>query len=113
MAYIFTDLPADSSDLDTFDGYHIARTATIARGGPCKQEDPSAGPEELILTYPSATRAYPRYLERTVRRSVNAMTRVMPGRRIGPYKFMTNGQMASMAVVPTLYFLMVWVLGQF
>lgn len=113
MAYIFTDLPADSSDLETFDGYQIARTATVARGGPCKQEDPSAGPEELILSYPPGTGSYPHHVDRAVRRSVNAMTRVVPGRRYGPFKFMSNGQLASMAVVPTLCFLMVWIMGQF
>ena len=112
MAYIFTDLPADSSDLETFNGYHVARSATIPRGGPCKREDPNAGPDELVLSYPSCTSGDP-YIERSIRRSVNAMTRVMPGRSYGPFKFMTNGQLASMAVVPSLCFLMVWIMGQF
>ena len=112
MAYIFTDLPADSSDLETYDGYHVARAATVARGGPVKRDDPGEEPSELILSYPSATRGEP-YIDRTIRRSVNAMTRVGPGRRYGPHKFMTNGQLASFAVVPTLCYLMVWIIGQF
>lgn len=113
MAYIFTDLPADSSELETYNGYHVASAATVARGGPVKREDPGEGPAELVLSYPSATRGYPKFLQRTVRRSTNAMTRVIPGRSIESHKFMTNGQLASFAVVPTLCYLMVWIIGQF
>ena len=41
------------------------------------------------------------------------MTRAVPGRRYGMTKFMTNGQLASLAIVPSLCYVMVWVIGRF
>ncbi|MBZ0134748.1 MAG: hypothetical protein K8I27_00075 [Planctomycetes bacterium] len=108
MAYIFTDLPADSSELDTYNGYHVARTATIACGGPVRRD----GPEELILTY-KGTSNNRRAQIPTNQRSAKPMTRVIPGRRHNPPKFVSNGQLASLAIVPCLCYVMVWMLGRF
>ena len=111
MAYVFLDLPADSADLETFDGYHVARSVSVAGGGPVKREDLSAQPTELILHHPSMTSAYPPRTY-TVRRAASSLTRIAPGRPFSMGPFLTGPQLASLLSVPSLCFSLVWLLGK-
>ncbi|MCA8911753.1 MAG: hypothetical protein KDB82_08610 [Planctomycetes bacterium] len=111
MPYVFYDLPADSSELETYNGYHVARAPKVAGGGPVKREDPHAGPDELILHYPSMSTSFPPR-SYTVRRASNALIRVAPGRRLTMGGFLTTPQLASLLSVPSLCFVLVWLIGR-
>lgn len=112
MAYVFLDLPADSADLETYNGYHVARSARVASGGPVKRDDPTAGPNELLLHYPAPSGSY-RPRSYTVQRAANALTRFAPGKPFFMGRFLTAPQLASLVSVPGLCFALVWLIGKF
>lgn len=104
MAYLFADAPADSADLDTYNGYVVAKAPSVARGGPVSR----AG-DELVLKLPPAgslswfKATPPAYrLVRGLKVPVRAVTQ----ESIAPAAWL-----ASWIWVPALCGAMVWVLG--
>jgi hypothetical protein len=110
MAYVFYDLPADSADLETFNGYHVTHAATVARGGPAKKEDPFSPPEELVLS----SHRQPWFAPAARRMRMSApLARRVPSRAWCLRGFISTREAASLLSVPSLCFLMVWLIGRF
>jgi hypothetical protein len=111
MAYVFYDLPADSADLETFNGYHVSRVVARAGGGPVKKEDPWAPAEELTLEgrrqpwFAPALRRARRVAPATMARRVPSRAWCLPG-------FVNARQAASLLSVPSVCFVLVWLIGR-
>ncbi|MBK8207463.1 MAG: hypothetical protein IPK87_11865 [Planctomycetes bacterium] len=101
MAYCFLDMPADSSDLDTFQGYFVARAPRVAKGGPIRR--PS---DELLLNLPPAgsVRPYPEPVE--YRRGKRVVVLARHQTPLAP-----NYLLASWLAVPALCGALVWMIG--
>lgn len=106
MPYVFTDLPADSSELETFKGYHVRRAPDEPFGGPVKPPDDA--PEELVLSY-SARRRGPRKPVRWIRREEPRSARCYPWRT---RTMVGNGLLASWLLVPSFCFIAIWTLAR-
>ena len=98
MPYVFYDLPADSADLETFNGYHVGRVFPQPRGGPVLRKD-----TELVLTY----HRQPWFAPATV--CAGRTFKGYPRRRLRG--FMSPAQAASLLSVPSLCFIAIWLLG--
>jgi hypothetical protein len=106
MPYVFTGLPADSSELETFKGYHVSSAPDEPFGGPV--EPPEDGPEELVLSY-SARRHVPQKPVRWIRTEEPNSTRHYPWRA---KTMVSNGLLASWLLIPSACFLAIWTLAR-
>lgn len=112
MAYLFTGLPADSSELETLHGYAVARRGRKPVGAPLPPAaayDPWQEPDELELSWTRESSARP-VVARPV---VAAVARRAPlaARRFG-IPFPSTGALASLLIVPGLCFCLVWLIGR-
>jgi hypothetical protein len=106
MAYVFTDLPADSSELETFKGYYVSRSVKSAHGG--RVPRPWDPPTEFVL---EGTRR-PWFEPALMRaQSLPALARVARSRAWCMRGFVTWRQAASLVSVPSLCFIAIWLLG--
>ena len=108
MPYIFYDLPADSSELETVHGYQVSRIAYRASGGPVKREPAFAPPAELILEGPRRP-----WFEPAMARVQPApgMARRAPTRAWTTRGFISTRALAGYVCVPSLCFTLVWLMG--
>jgi hypothetical protein len=103
MGYVFLDLPADSSELETYRGYHVCRSVKSAHGG--KVPHPFEPATELVL---EGTRR-PWYEPALMRApAARGMVRKAPTRAWCIPGFVTWRQAAALLAVPSLCFAMVW-----
>jgi hypothetical protein len=109
MAYVFYDLPADSSELETYHGYQVSRVVAEPRGGAVKREDLFAPPAELVLQGKRRP-----WFEPVVARmnATPGMARRVPTRAWCTRGFFSAKALASYLCVPSLCFLMVWIIGR-
>lgn len=113
MGYVFTGLPADSSDLETLHGYVVHRRGRKPVGAsvpPPPAYDPWAEPDELELAYAAACRNVALQVARAV--AAPAARRFTPKARRFGAAFPATSALASMLVVPALCFGLVWLLGR-
>jgi hypothetical protein len=111
MPYVFYDLPADSSELETFNGYQVSRIVTRAEGGPVAPAvDPFEPAPELVLEG-SRRPWFEPVLSRAPAKM--GMARRVPTRAWCMRGFMTPRAVASYLSVPSLCFTLVWLLGRF
>jgi hypothetical protein len=106
MAYVFTDLPADSADLETYRGYHVARVVATPRGGRVPRlSDPAP---ELLLQGGRRPWYEPALMRAP---ALRGLARKVPTRAWCLRGFVTWRQAASLLSVPSLCFAMVWLIG--
>lgn len=111
MPYVFYDLPADSSELETFNGYQVSRIVTRAEGGPVAPAvDPFEPAPELVLEGPRRPWFEP-VLAR-MKTPAKGMARRVPTRAWCMRGFMTPRAIASYLSVPSLCFTLVWLIGR-
>lgn len=108
MSYVYYDLPADSAELETFNGYYVARAPQEATGYAPERPDYTTGPDELRLSLAPLEATMP----------VPLGERLSPLRLVdhAPFKlgkFMSNLELAGMFVVPSLCFVTIWLIGHF
>lgn len=112
MGYVFTGLPADSSDLQTLHGYVVARRGTKPVGAPvppAQAYDPWQEPDELELAYAAAC-ARPEFHARPV--PISVPRRIKPNARRFGQAFPATSALASLIMVPTLCYGLVWLIGR-
>ena len=111
MPYVFYDLPADSSELETYNGYHVSRIVHEPRGGVVKSEDPAAPPAELILQGPRRPWFEP-VLARMQAPAGRTMARRVSSRAWCMRGFISAKALAGYLTVPSLCFTLVWLIGR-
>ena len=119
MPYVFYDLPADSSELETYHGYQISRLVQEPRGGTVKRpalslpngEGPSAPPAELILQGPRRPWFEP-VLARMQAPAGRTMARRVSSRAWCMRGFISARALAGYLTVPSLCFTLVWLIGR-
>jgi len=112
MGYVFTGLPADSSELETLHGYVVARRGRRPVGAPVPPPtayDPWREPDELELAYAAASRLRPAAAR--PKRAARARPAAPKIRRFG-FSFPATSALASMLIVPALCFGLVWLIGR-
>lgn len=111
MGYVFTGLPADSSELETLHGYFVARRGTKPVGAPVPPAaayDPWQEPDELELAYAAACN---RPIVRARPTSVALPRRIKPKAGRFGHAFPATSALASMVIVPALCYGLVWLIG--
>jgi len=111
MPYVFYDLPADSAELETFNGYQVTRLVHEPRGGTVRKPDLNAPPAELILQGPRRPWFEPA-ISRMKAPPARTMARRSPSRAWCTRGFISAKAVASLLCVPCLSFALVWLIGR-
>ncbi|MCA8914206.1 MAG: hypothetical protein KDB90_02250 [Planctomycetes bacterium] len=111
MPYVFYDLPADSAELETYNGYQVSRIVHKAGGSLVKRPDPSAPPAELILQGPRRPWFEP-VLARMPATPGRSMVRRSPSRAWCTRGFISARALASLLCVPSFCFAIGWLMGR-
>ncbi|MCB9893228.1 MAG: hypothetical protein H6839_02115 [Planctomycetes bacterium] len=113
MPYVFYDLPADSSELETFNGYHVSRLVHKAQGCKVKRPEPFAPPAELVLQATRRPWFEPALSRMRPAPAARSMARRAPTRAWCTRGFISARTMAALLCTPCLSFALAWLMGRF